>query len=240
MLHRKVESVITDYLLHGSNKIMVIEGARQIGKSYIIRYVTSELLKDKYTNYIEINFVEDAIGDKLFKDVNNKDDFYLQLSMIAGNRMGSKDNTLIFIDEIQQYPQFLSMLKFLKQDDKFTYICSGSLLGLTLAKTTSIPIGSIDVIHMYPLDFEEFLLANGVNNLAISILKNKFDKLESLDESTHNKILDLFKKYLLVGGLPDAVNKFIENKNIVEIRKIQSDIYDYYGDDAAALEEAGR
>ena len=233
MLHRKVESVITDYLLHGSNKIMVIEGAQQIGKSYIIRYVTSELLKDKYTNYIEINFVEDAIGDKLFKDVNNKDDFYLQLSMIAGNRMGSKDNTLIFIDEIQQYPQFLSMLKFLKQDDKFTYICSGSLLGLTLAKTTSIPIGSIDVIHMYPLDFEEFLLANGVNNLAISILKNKFDKLESLDESTHNKILDLFKKYLLVGGLPDAVNKFIENKNIVEIRKIQSDIYDYYGDDAS-------
>ena len=125
------------------------------------------------------------------------------------------------------------MLKFLKQDDKFTYICSGSLLGLTLAKTTSIPIGSIDVIHMYPLDFEEFLLANGVNNLAISTLKNKFDKLESLDESTHNKILDLFKKYLLVGGLPDAVNKFIENKNIVEIRKIQSDIYDYYGDDAS-------
>ena len=90
--------------------------------------------------------------------------------------MGSKENTLIFIDEIQQYPQFLTMLKFLKQDDKFTYICSGSLLGVTLAKTPSIPIGSIDVVHMYPLDFEEFLLANGFNQYAINSLEEKFAK----------------------------------------------------------------
>ncbi len=157
MLHRKIEKTIVDYLQDGSNKIMVIDGARQIGKSYIIRYVGSELLKDKFTNYIEINFIEDSLGDKLFEKVNNKDDFYLQLSMIAGDKMKDKDNTLIFIDEIQQYPQFLTMLKFLKQDDKFTYICSGSLLGVTLSKTTSIPIGSIDVVHMFPLDFKELI-----------------------------------------------------------------------------------
>ena len=205
MLHRKIEKTIVDYLQDGSNKIMVIDGARQIGKSYIIRYVGSELLKDKFTNYIEINFIEDSLGDKLFEKVNNKDDFYLQLSMIAGDKMKDKDNTLIFIDEIQQYPQFLTMLKFLKQDDKFTYICSGSLLGVTLSKTTSIPIGSIDVVHMFPLDFEEFLLANGFNSYAINSLKAKFEKLESLEETTHNKVLDLFKKYLLIGGLPRAI-----------------------------------
>lgn len=237
MLHRKIEKTIVDYLQDGSNKIMVIDGARQIGKSYIIRYVGSELLKDKFTNYIEINFIEDSLGDKLFEKVNNKDDFYLQLSMIAGDKMKDKDNTLIFIDEIQQYPQFLTMLKFLKQDDKFTYICSGSLLGVTLSKTTSIPIGSIDVVHMFPLDFEEFLLANGFNSYAINSLKTKFEKLESLEETTHNKVLDLFKKYLLIGGLPDAVNSFIDKKNIVEVRKIQSDIYDYYGDDASKYDK---
>lgn len=237
MLHRKIEQKITDYLQNGSNKIMIIDGARQIGKSYIIRYVGSELLKDKFTNYIEINFVEDYLGSKLFENVNNKEDFYLQLSMIAGEKMKEKDNTLIFIDEIQQYPQFLTMLKFLKQDDKFTYICSGSLLGVTLAKTPSIPIGSIDVVHMFPLDFEEFLLANGFNEFAISSLKTKFENLETLEETTHNKVLDLFKKYLLIGGLPDAVNSFIDKKNIVEVRKIQSDIYDYYGDDASKYDK---
>ncbi len=240
MLYRKITQKITDYLQNGSNKIMIVQGARQIGKSFIIRYVATQLLKEKYTNYIEINFVEDFLGNKIFEKVNNKDDFYFQLSMIAGDKMDKKDNTLIFIDEIQQYPQFLTMLKFLKQDDKFTYICSGSLLGVTLSKTTSIPIGSIDVIKMYPLDFEEFLIANGFNNLAINTLKNKFDNLESLDENTHNKVLDLFKKYLLIGGLPDAVNCFIEKKNIVEVRKIQEDIRQYYGDDASKYDKENK
>ncbi len=237
MLKRKIEQTIVNYLKNGSNKIMIIDGARQIGKSYIIRYIGKELLKDIFTNYIEINFVEDSLGEKLFKNINNKDDFYLQLSMIAGDKMKEKENTLIFIDEIQEYPQFLTMLKFLKQDDKFTYICSGSLLGVTLAKTPSIPIGSIDIVHMFPLDFEEFLLANGFNDYTINSLKAKFENLESLELSTHNKLLDLFKKYLLVGGLPDAVNSFIEKKNIAEIRKIQADIYNYYGDDASKYDK---
>ena len=237
MLHRKIEKSIVNYLQNGSNKILIINGARQIGKSYIIRYVGSKLLKDKFTNYIEINFVEDFLKDKLFENVNNKEDFYFQLSMVAGDKMKDKDNTLIFIDEIQQYPQFLTMLKFLKQDDRFTYICSGSLLDVALAKTPSIPIGSIDVVYMFPLDFEEFLLANGFNDYAINSLKIKFENLESLEESTHNKVLDLFKKYLLIGGLPDAINSFIENKNIVEVRKIQLDIYDYYGDDASKYDK---
>ncbi len=237
MLKRKIEKTIVDYLSSESNKILIIDGARQIGKSFIIRYVGSEFLKEKFPNFIELNFVEDSLGDQLFKKVNNKEDFYLQLSMVAGDKMKDKNNTLVFIDEIQEYPQFLTMLKFLKQDDRFTYICSGSLLGVTLSKTTSIPIGSIDVVHMYPLDFEEFLLANGFNEYAINSLRNKFEKLESLEEVTHEKLLDLFKKYLLIGGLPDAVNKYLESKNIVEVRKIQNDIHEYYGEDASKYDK---
>ncbi len=233
MLYRKIEKKIENYLKNPSNKIMLIDGARQIGKSYIIRYVCTEVLKNKFKNYIEINFVEDSISDRIFANINSKEDFYLQLSMFAGNKMGNKDNTVIFIDEIQEYPQFLTLLKFLKQDDRFTYICSGSLLGVTLLKTPSIPIGSIDINHMYPLDFEEFLLANGFNSSAINILKQNFENLISLDETTHNKMLDLMKKYLFTGGMPDAVNSFLKNQNIMEVRRIQSTISDLYGDDAS-------
>ena len=233
MLKRKIEQTIVNYLKSDSNKIMIIDGARQIGKSFIIRYVATELLKDQFPNYIEINFVEDFLNQKLFEHTGSVDDFYFQLSTIAGEKMKEKENTLIFIDEIQQYPQFLTLLKFLKNDNKFTYICSGSLLGVTLAKTPSIPIGSIDVVHMYPLDFEEFLYANGYNPLAINKIHDKFKKLESLDNSTHNKLLNFFKKYLLIGGMPDAINSYLEKKNIVEVRKIQNDIHDYYGDDAS-------
>ncbi len=237
MLRRKIESTIISYLKSDSNKIMIIDGARQIGKSYIIRYIGTEVLKDRFPNYIEVNFVEDFIGKKLFANVRSVDDFYFQLSTIAGDKMKKKENTLVFLDEIQQYPQLLTMLKFLKQDDRFTYICSGSLLGVTLAKTTSIPIGSIDVVHMYPLDFEEFLLANGFNSFAIEALRSKFRKRESLDESTHNRILDMFKKYLLIGGLPDAINSYLNEKNIVSVRKIQDDVHEYYGDDASKYDK---
>ena len=233
MLYRKIQETIKYYLTHDSNKIMIIDGARQIGKSYIIRYVATELLKDKYPNYIEINFATDSIQERVFSNVSSVNDFYFKLSTVAGEKMRDKASTLVFLDEIQAYPQFLTLLKFLKQDDRFTYICSGSLLGVTLFKTPSIPIGSIDVRHMYPLDFEEFLLANGFNNYAIQTLKEKYLNLQSLDETTHNKVLDLFKKYLLVGGLPDAVNSFLSTNNIVEIRKIQDDIYNYYKDDAS-------
>lgn len=229
MLFRKIEKYIEEYFKLKSNKVLLIEGARQIGKSYIIRYVS----KKNFKNYIELNFVEDSIGDRLFANVNTVEDFYLQLSMVAGNKMDKKENTVVFLDEIQEYPQFLTLLKFLKQDDKFTYIASGSLLGVTLKKTTSIPIGSITIKQMYPLDFEEFLIANGFNQLAIESLQKKFDKKESLEETVHNKLMDLFKKYLLVGGLPDAVNEYLETKNIVNVRKIQSEIYEYYGDDAS-------
>ena len=114
----------------------------------------------------------------------------------------------------------------MKQDDKYTYIASGSLLGVTLSNTSSIPIGSIEIKEMYPLDFEEFLYANGFNDYAINTIEKKYIQKESLDEKTHNKIMDLFKKYLLVGGLPDAVNSFLDDYNIVKVRNIQKEIYE--------------
>lgn len=148
--------------------------------------------------------------------------------MIAGSSMREKENTLVFLDEIQVYPHLLTLLKFLNKDNRFTYIASGSLLGVTLSKTTSIPIGSIEVKHMYPMDFEEFLYANSFNNNAIQSLETKFRNKASLEENLHLKMMDLFKKYLLVGGLPDAVNTYLKTQNIVQVRSIQNEIHEYY------------
>lgn len=233
MLYRKIESLIEEHLKSDSKKILLIDGARQVGKTYIIRYVGQKL----FENFIEINMVEDIEGDKLFANIKTVEDFYLQVSMLSGNKMKEKENTLIFIDEIQAYPHLLTMLKFLSQDNKFTYIASGSLLGVTLSETTSIPMGSIRKVRMFPLDFEEFLYANGMNDIVISSMRKKFERLEALDEQMHKKIMDLFRKFLLVGGLPDAVNSYLQTKNIQAVRDIQREIHDYYAADASKYDD---
>ena len=233
MLFRKIEAQIEDHLKSDSRAIMLIDGARQVGKTYIIRHVGQKL----FENYIELNLVEDYVGARLFANAKTVEDFYLAVSMLAGDRMKEKENTLIFIDEIQAYPHLLTLLKFLAQDDRFTYIASGSLLGVTLAQTTSIPMGSIRMVRMFPLDFEEFLYANGMNALVVSSLRKKYERQESLDEATHAKVLDMFRKYLLVGGMPDAVNAFVAEKNIQRVRQIQSEIYAYYAADASKYED---
>lgn len=233
MLYRKMEALIEAHLTSDSQKILLIDGARQVGKTYLIRYVGQKL----FENFIEINLVEDSLGDRLFAETRTVEDLYLQISMLAGERMKQKENTLIFLDEIQAYPHLLTLLKFLSQDGKFTFIASGSLLGVTLSQTTSIPMGSIRKVRMFPLDFEEFLYANGMSRMAVSALRKKFEKREALDEATHNKMMDFFRKYLLVGGLPDAVNSYLSDHNIQLVREIQREIHDYYAADASKYDE---
>ena len=229
MLKRKIADLIEQHLKSGSERILLIDGARQVGKTYIIRYVGKKLFR----NLIEINMLEDSVGDKLFENATTIDDFYLRVSAIKGELMGDVNDTLVFIDEIQAYPHLLTMLKFLRDDNRFTYIASGSLLGVTLSETTSIPIGSIRKVRMFPLDFEEFLYANGMNEYAVAVLRKKFEDRQSLDEAMHRKMMDLFKRYLLVGGLPAAVNAYLETKNIQAVREIQREIHDYYAADAS-------
>ena len=236
MLYRKIEKEIKEHLENNTNTILIVEGARQVGKSFIIRKVAQELFK----NYIEINFAEDKFQSKTFEQVSSVQDFYMKLSSVAGERMNEKNDTIIFLDEIQEYPQFLTLLKFLNQDNKFTFIASGSLLGITLNKTTSIPLGSILIKKMYPLDFEEFIIANGFGNYAIEAIRNKFLANESLDEGMHNRMMSLFKNYLLVGGMPQAVNTFIATNNIMKVREVHTSIHELYGIDAAKYDKENR
>lgn len=233
MLYRKIKSYIEEHLKSNEDKILLIEGARQIGKSYIVRNVGTEL----YDNYVEINFVADDEGEKVFKNVHTTEEFYLNLSMVAGSRLDRYDNTLVFIDEIQHYPQFLTMLKFLREEHRYRFICSGSLLGIALKGTVSVPVGSVIPKKMYQLDFEEFLIANDFGKEAIEYLRKSFEQKRSLAPEVHDKVLGLFKRYLLVGGMPDAVNEYLATHNIVKVREIQEAIIVLYGIDASRYEE---
>lgn len=184
--------------------------------------------------------IEDSLANGFFAKAKTVEDFYLSLSMFAGNKMKDKNNTLVFIDEIQAYPHLLTLLKFLVQDNRFTYIASGSLLGVAMAQTTSIPMGSIHKVRMFPLDFEEFLYANGIGDTAILAFRKKFQSMKPLDEAMHDKLLTLFRKYLLIGGMPDAVNVYLKEKNIQRVREIQSEIHEYYSVDASKYDAANK
>lgn len=232
MLYRKIGNYIKEHLESDSDKILLLEGARQIGKSFIIREISKQL----YANFIELNFVEDDENKKLFKNIHSTEEFYITLSMIAGDKLDKYENTLIFLDEIQQYPQYLTMLKFFRQEKKYRFIASGSLLGITLRSTTSIPVGSIIRKEMFQLDFEEFIIANGFGKEAINFIKEKFNNKEHLSEGQHNQLMDLFKRYLIVGGMPDAVNTYLETRNIVKVREIQNNIKQMYAADASKYE----
>lgn len=233
MLQRKFTTHILAFLKEEPNKIMLVNGARQIGKSYLIRFVCQQM----FTHYIEINLQKDKEGPKVFADVRSPQDFYVQLGVFAGSELGTREDTIVFLDEIQAYPHLLTMLKFLNQDARYRYIASGSQLGIALKMTPSTPMGSVSIYQMYPLDFEEFLWAMGANNEAISAMRTQFENNQPLSESLHEYMLKLFRYYLIVGGMPEAVNQFVSDQNINKVRKIQHDIIELYKVDASQYDE---
>lgn len=233
MLYRKIAKRIEDYFLSDSDRLLVIDGARQIGKSYIIRYVGQRM----FPNYIEINMEEDKLGNRIFAEARTTKEFYLALSVIAGDKMKDRKSTVVFIDEIQAYDHLFTLVKFLMQEARFTYIASGSQLGIALKNTQSVPVGSLDMAHMFPMDFEEFLYANGVGSELIEAMRDNFNKNTALSEALHENMLDFFKKYLLVGGLPQAVDKYVKERNVVEFRNVQREVHSMYAIDASKYEQ---
>lgn len=233
MLERKFTQYLEQFLREENNKILLVNGARQIGKSYLIRYVGNRL----FTHFVEINLKEDKEGERVFSTVHSTTDLYMRLSNYYSKPLGNKSNTLIFLDEIQSYPHILTMLKFLNQEGRYRFIASGSQLGVALAQTPSVPIGSVEIKQMYPLDFEEFLWATGVGKEWIKNIQQHYQNEESLDEASHNLLLKRFLYYLLVGGLPEAVNTYLEDRNMVRVRGIHNDIHELYRIDASQYDE---
>ena len=232
MFKRKIESELYKYYEAKDNpKILIVYGARQIGKSYIIR----ETAKVSFKHYAEIDLKDDFETEKRFANIKTTKDFYLLVgSMFAG--LNNSEDTIVFLDEIQYYPHLMTMLKPLHKENKYRYIVSGSLLGITL-RHSFIPMGSIAEKRMFPIDFEEFLWANNYGKDVISYLKDCFSNLKSINESIHQITLRLFQDYLLSGGLPDAVIQYVNNRNVSEMRRIHNEIYGFYNDDCSKYDE---
>ncbi|MDY2888351.1 MAG: AAA family ATPase [Candidatus Caccosoma sp.] len=228
MFKRKIEKTLMNYYNNSNDKIIIIDGARQIGKSYIIRNTASKY----FNNYVEIDLKSDYEVEKLFENVKTTKAFYLLVGSLYGNKLNTLEDTIIFLDEIQFYPHLITMLKDLKKEAKYRYIASGSLLGVTL-KHSFIPMGSIDKIKMYPMDFEEFLWANNVSNESIDYLRNCFEKRSKIEDAIHQTFLSLFKDYLICGGLPDAVTEYVLNRNVIKTRNVHTQTFTYYKDDCS-------
>ena len=233
MLERRFSKYLADFLIREPDKIILVNGARQIGKSFIVRQVGEKMFK----YFVEVNLKEDSEGERAFSDVRTTSDLYMRLSNYCKKPLGDKSNTLIFLDEIQSYPHLMTMLKFLNQESRYRFIASGSQLGVALAQTPSVPLGSVSIEQMYPLDFEEFLWATGISKEWLDTIREKFLKRETLDENTHKMLMKRFQYYLLIGGLPEAVNRYLNDRNMMGVRKIHRDIHELYRIDASQYDE---
>lgn len=226
MLTRKVYEKICEY--KGKKKALLLTGARQIGKSSIAR----EFGKKKYKQLIEINFLKDKAAYEALKDVSDTDELLRILSTFAKEPL-KKGNTLFLFDEVQEIPDLLTHIKFLVEDGRYDYILTGSLLGVKLKDIRSIPVGFMDTIEMYPLDFEEFCMANGIQKNILKYLKEHYDSKEPIDEYIHNRLMMLFRLYLIVGGMPEAVQTYIDTNDLSAVAQIQKNILETYKYDIA-------
>ena len=226
MLNRKIDKYLIEYYQKSGNALL-ITGARQVGKTYSIR----EFGKG-FKSFIEINFIEnpDAVG--LFKDAKGSTDILMRLSIITNVPM-IKGDTLIFFDEVQECPDIVTAIKFLVDEGSYRYILSGSLLGVELKDIRSVPVGYMGVKEMFPLDFEEFITCVGINDNVIATVKEAWTKRRPVDDFIHNKMMELFRLYLIVGGMPAAVSKYLESNNLQEVLAVQQEIIQLYKKDIA-------
>ena len=236
MLERKFTQRLENFFAEETDKILLVNGARQIGKSFLIRHVGQR----RFAHFVEINLKEDREGDRVFADVHTTDDLYMRLSNYYADPLGDRSDTLVFLDEIQSYPHLLTMLKFLNQEGRYRFIASGSQLGVALSQTPSVPLGSVAIEQMYPLDFEEFLWATGVGKDWIEDIRGHYLRQEPIDESTHSLLLKRFQYYLLIGGLPESINNFLKDRNMTRVRQTQRDIHNLYRIDASQYDEEHR
>ena len=223
MITRKIEKELERFYTANDKKALLVTGARQIGKTFTIR----QFGKSHYENFVEINFIENAPARKLFENAEGSKDLLLRLSAVADGPM-VPGKTLVFLDEVQVCKELVTAIKFLVEEGSYRYILSGSLLGIELKSIRSVPVGYMDILDMYPMDFEEFAVANGVSDRVISSLRRSFENRTPVDGLVHEKMMSLFSLYLIVGGMPAAVKKYLETNNLQEVIREQKSIVNLY------------
>ena len=233
MLKRKIYQSLLEWKNQEERMCLVVKGARQVGKTFII----NKFAQENYENYIYMNFDENPGYKAIFDGDLDVENLIKQISLRVPNVNLIPYKTIIFLDEIQNCPNARTALKFLALDKRFDVIASGSLLGINYREVESFPVGYTEQIEMHSLDFEEFLWANGVTSQSILDIKEYFDKKEVVPSAMNERMMNLFKEYIVVGGMPRVVNDFVQNHNFANVLKIQKAIVSDYEDDIAKYAE---
>lgn len=227
MIERKIEKRIREFF-QKDKKALLVTGARQVGKTYSIRKVG----KAEFESFIEINFLENRTAQSLFENAKSSADILLRISAITDKPL-IPGKTLIFFDEVQACREIVTAIKFLVDEGSYRYVLSGSLLGVDLKDIRSAPVGYMDVFEMYPLDLEEFAAANGVSRRVIDSLRKACEERTPVDALVHEKMMDLFRLYLIVGGMPSVVARYLATNNLQEVTQEQRAILALYRQDIA-------
>lgn len=226
MLKRKISDYLESYFTPNRREALLITGARQVGKSYAIR----EFGKSHYSSFIEINLLEDSIARTSISKASNSRDLLLRITAIASQPL-IKGKTLIFFDEVQVVPEIVTAIKFLVEEGSYQYVLSGSLLGIGLKRISSMPVGYLTVKEMYPLNLEEFYRACGVSDNIFSVLEEAFKAEREIDSIIHRKLMELFRLYLIVGGMPAVVQTYLDTNDIKKVVNKQREILSMYVED---------
>ena len=234
MLKRKIEKDIEKWL-DNSEKALLVYGVRQAGKTFIIR----ECLKRNECEYIEFNLINQPELVEILRDSTGIDDLILKLSLYSEKKI-IPGKTIFFFDEIQRYKEIVTKIKFLVEDKRYRYILSGSLLGVEIINLKSAPVGYLQTLNMYPMDFEEFLQIFNVDETIINNLRNCFITKTKVDEIIHNKIMEMFNIYLIIGGMPAAVERYRNTENIDDVMEEHRAIIEQYKLDFTQYEEENR
>lgn len=224
MLRRKVTKQFEEWRQIADSKALLVLGARQIGKSYAIR----EFGKGSYTTFIEINLYKDARARTALLEAQTVTDFISRVSIISGTPLGNGD-ALVFIDEIQEAPEIMTMVKFLVEDARCHWAFSGSMLGTEFKNVRSYPVGSVHEIVMRPLDWEEFCWALNTSDEALQTVRTCCKSCTEVPGYLHDSLMSNFRTYLVVGGMPEAVTRLIDTKgDLAAVREVQADLNKQY------------
>lgn len=235
MLTRKIESELVEYFSSDERCALLVSGARQVGKTFVIR----ETARRHFRHVVEINFIKDPKAKKLFADTTSEKEFFILLSAMTDTPL-EPGETLIFFDEVQECKEVVTFIKFLVDDGRFKYILSGSLLGIELNDLRSAPVGYLRETEMFPLDFEEFIRANGIGEDALSLVEERCTQGGMIPDVLHDRLMRLFRLYLVVGGMPAAVQAYVDTNNIQDVIRIQKGILSEYKKDASKYDHANK
>lgn len=232
-MKRKIEKDLIEWKDNHDKKCLLVKGARQVGKTYII----DKFARENYKYYTYINFDENPAYKTIFDGDLDVDTLMKQISLRVPRAQLEPQETILFLDEIQNCPRARTALKFLALDGRFDVVASGSILGIHYKDVPSYPVGYVDYLDMYSMDFEEFLWANGVKESSVEDIREYFEKREPVPVAMHDKMMELFREYIVVGGMPRVVLEFVNTHNFAKVFKLQKGILSDYTDDIAKYAE---